>query len=134
MIRNYIKIALRNLWKDRIFKAINIIGLSTAFGVAFLLSMYAFFELSFDKFHENVGSIYQVYTTSQIPEGIENSDANPIPFADALRDEVRGVEKITRYVTGGPLLTYNDKTLSVGSAWADPEFFDIFFLSSYRRK
>lgn len=126
MIRNYIKIAWRNLWKDRTFTALNIIGLTAAFGVALLLSMYALFELSTDKFHENTGSIYQVYTTSQTPEGVESSDANPIPFAPALKAEVAGIEKISRYATGGPLLTYNGKTLSVGSAWADPEFFEMF--------
>lgn len=126
MITNYIKIAIRNLWKDRTFTALNIIGLSTAFGVAFLLGMYALFELSFDKFHTHVDSIYKVYTTFQTPTGAESGDANPIPFAEALRDEVPGVEKITRYATGVPLLTYKDKTLSVGASWADPDFFDIF--------
>ncbi len=126
MFRNYIKIALRNLWKDRTFTTLNIIGLTAAFGVAFLLSMYALFELSVDKFHKNSDSIYQVYTTSQIPKGAESSEANPIPFAPTLKAEVPGVEKITRYATGGPLITYKDKTLSIGSAWADSEFFDIF--------
>ena len=126
MFRNYIKIALRNLWKDRTFTALNIIGLTAAFGIAFLLSMFALFELSVDKFHKNTDSIYQVYTTSQSPEGAESSDANPIPFAPTLKAEVPGVEKITRYATGGPLITYKEKTLSIGSAWADPDFFDIF--------
>lgn len=126
MFRNYIKIALRNLWKDRTFTVLNIIGLTTAFGIAFLLSTYALFELSYDKFHENKDSIYQIYTTSQTPKGPESSDANPIPFAAALKSEVPGVKKITRYATGGPLLTYKEKTLSIGSSWADPEFFEIF--------
>ncbi len=126
MIRNYIKIALRNLWKDRTFTALNIVGLTAAFGVAFLLCMYAFFELSYDKFHKNIGSIYQIYTNEQTSKGVESSEANPIPFAEALKEEVPGVEKITRYVTGGPLLTYNGNTFRFGTAWADPAFFEIF--------
>lgn len=126
MIRNYIKIALRNLWKDRTFTALNVIGLTAAFGVAFLLSMYALFELSFDRFHENIGSIYGVYTNEQTPKGTVSSEANPIPFAEALREEVPGVEKIARYVTGGPLITYKGNTFRIGSAWTDPDFFEIF--------
>lgn len=126
MFRNYIKIALRNLWKDRTFTALNIVGLTAAFGVAFLLSMYALFELSYDKFHKNIGSIYEVYTNEQTNKGIESSESNPIPFAGALKEEVPGVEKITRYLTGAPLLTYKGKTFRVGSSWADPEFFEIF--------
>ncbi len=126
MFRNYIKIALRNLWKDRTFTALNIVGLTAAFGVAFLLSMYALFELSYDKFHKNIGYIYEVYTNEQTSKGVESSESNPIPFASALQEEVPGVEKITRYATGAPLLTYNGKTFRVGSAWADPAFFEIF--------
>ncbi|MBA6151556.1 ABC transporter permease [Gelidibacter maritimus] len=126
MIRNYIKIAFRNLWKDRTFTALNIIGLTTAFGIAFLLSMYALFELSYDRFHENIGSIYKVYTDEQTAKGTESSETNPIPFADALREEVPGVDKISRYVTGGTLLTYDGETFQVTSAGVDPEYFDIF--------
>lgn len=126
MFRNYIKIAFRNLWKDRTFTFLNIIGLTAAFGVAFLLSMYALFELSYDKFHDNNGSIYKVYTDEQTSKGAESSEANPIPFAEALKEEVPGVEMITRYVTGGTLITYNGNTFRVGSAWADPAFFEIF--------
>ena len=121
MIRNYIKIAFRNLWKDRTFTALNIIGLTAAFAVAFLLSTYALFELSYDKFHANIGAIYEVYTEEQTPKGTVSSEANPIPFAHALKEEVPGVEKITRYATGGPLITYNGNTFGIGAAWADPE-------------
>ena len=99
MFRNYLKIALRNLWKDRTFTAFSILlDLTAAFGVAFLLSMYALFELSYDKFHENIGSIYEIYTNEQTSKGVESSESNPIPFAGALKEEVPGVEKITRYV------------------------------------
>lgn len=126
MFRNYIKIALRNLWKDRTFTFLNIIGLSAAFCAAFLLSMYALFELSFDRFHKNTGTLYETYTSSETSKGTEYSNANPIPFAEALKEEVPGVEKITRYATGGPLVTYGDKTLKLDLAWADPDFFDMF--------
>ena len=71
MLKNYIKIALRNLWKDKTFSILNLVGLSTAFAVAVLLGMYAFFELSYDGFHQNNASLYQVYSTEQTPEGIE---------------------------------------------------------------
>ncbi|NEN24281.1 FtsX-like permease family protein [Cryomorpha ignava] len=126
MLKNYFKIALRNLWKNRTFTALNIVGLTAAFGVAFLLSMYAIFDLSYDRFHENTGSIFSVYANEQTPEGAESDEANPIPFAEALRNEVPGVEHIAKYVTGGVLITYKDKTLGMSSALTDPEFFQIF--------
>lgn len=126
MIRNYIKIAFRNLWKERTFTALNIIGLTAAFGVAFLLSMYALFELSADQFHVNKDTVYQIYTDEETPKGTESNIVNPIPFAKALQTEVPGIKKITRYMGGGPSISFDDKVLRLGAIWVDPDFFDIF--------
>ncbi|WP_335965099.1 ABC transporter permease [Galbibacter sp. PAP.153] len=126
MIKNYLKIALRNLWKDKTFTGLNMLGLTVAFTVAILLSIYALFELSYDRFHENIDRIYNVYTTAQSPDGPEVSTAKPIPFALALQKEVPGVEKITKYNGGNVLVTYGDKQLRMEAAYVDPDFFSIF--------
>ncbi|WP_179336717.1 FtsX-like permease family protein [Winogradskyella ludwigii] len=126
MFKNYIKIAIRNLWKNRTFTALNVVGLTVAFGVALLLGMYAVFQLSFDRFHEHGNEIYQVYTEDSGLNGIEANISKSEPFAAALREEVTGVEKITRYNGSGVLLTYQDKQLGMGTAYVDPDFFDMF--------
>ena len=126
MLKNYIKIAIRNLWKDRTFTALNIIGLTVAFGIAFLVSMFAIYALSSDKFHENIDSIYRVYDNVQTPKGTESDEAKPIPYAAALYEEVPGIKSITRSVGGSRLITYEDKTLSISAHWADADFFKIF--------
>ena len=66
MFKNYFKIAIRSLWKDRLFTSLNIIGLSVAFCVAILLAIVALDGLSEDQFHENKDNLYQVYATEQI--------------------------------------------------------------------
>ncbi len=126
MIRNYFKIAIRNLWKNRTFTSLNIIGLTVAFGVALLLAMFAVFQLSYDKFHKHGEQLYQVYSEDSAPDGIEASTSKSEPFSAALRDEVAGVEKITRYNGGGVLLSYKDKELRMSSAYVDPDFFEMF--------
>ncbi len=126
MIKNYFKIALRNLWKNRTFTALNIFGLTAAFGVAILLAMFAVFQLSFDRFHEQGDNLYQVYSEDSTPDGIEANTSKSEPFAAALRDETRGVEKITRYNGSGVLLSYQDKQLRMNGAYVDPDFFDMF--------
>jgi len=126
MFRNYFKIAFRNLWKERTFTALNIVGLTAAFCVAFLLCMFTVFELSYDKFHENSDSIYQIYTDSETPQGKESSISNPIPFASAIENEVLGIECITRYLTAGSSIVIGDKSFNASAIWADPEFFEIF--------
>lgn len=126
MIKNYLKIAWRSLWKEKTFTFLNVFGLSVAFGTAILLSMYAVFELSFNKFHDNANNIYQVYQTTHTRKGPEQRISQPLPFASALQDEVPGVEKITRFNGGGVLASIGDNQVRLQSAFVDPEFFSIF--------
>ncbi|GHA33870.1 ABC transporter permease [Salinimicrobium marinum] len=126
MNKNYLKIAFRNLWKNLTFTSLNILGLTIAFGVAILLSTYALFQLSYDEFHENKDSIYQVYSTDQLPDGPEGDVSKSIPFAGALQEEVPGVEKITRFNGRGVLVLNGDKQLTMTAAYVDPDFFSIF--------
>ena len=95
MFKNYLKIALRTLWKNRLFTFLGIVGLSVAFGIATLLAMDSLHELSFDRFHVNSHRIYQTYITWQTPNGTEVGVSQPTPFAEALRSEVPGVDKIS---------------------------------------
>jgi len=53
MLENYFKIALRNLRKNRIYSAINIVGLSVGMAVAILIGLWIYDELSFNKYHKN---------------------------------------------------------------------------------
>ncbi|HEA20309.1 MAG TPA: FtsX-like permease family protein [Pricia antarctica] len=126
MLKNYLKIGWRNLMKDKTFTALNVIGLSVASGIAILLSMAAFFDLSFDKFHEKGDRIYQVYWTEQTPRGPEAGTSLPAPFADALKTEVPGVESITRFLEAEALTTYGDTEINLDAVWVDADFFEMF--------
>lgn len=126
MIRNYFKIALRNLWKNRTFTGLNIVGLTAAFGVAILLAIFSVFQLSFDRFHEHKNHLYQVYSEDSFLDGIEANISKSEPFAAALQNEITGVEKITRYNGSGVLLGYQEKELRMSGAYVDPDFFDMF--------
>ena len=126
MIKNYFKVAFRNLWKNRLFASIGIVGLSIAFGVATLLTMDSLHELSYDKFHENGDQLYQVNITWQIPEGTEVGTSQPTPFAAALQSEVPGVDKITRIVEEEAVTIYNEKELGLDAIYVDGDFFDMF--------
>ncbi len=126
MIRNYLKIAFRNLRKDKIFTGLNLFGLSIAFGVAILLSVYAVFELSFDQFHEKSANIYRVYSTDQGTRGPQATTTLPVPFAGALKEEVPGVENITRYIGTNSIVTVGEKELRLGTTFVDPDFLSMF--------
>jgi putative ABC transport system permease protein len=60
MFRNYFKVAFRNLWKNKGFSAINIIGLATGIAVCLLITLYVIDELNYDKFNAKADRIYRV--------------------------------------------------------------------------
>ncbi|MDG5492738.1 ABC transporter permease [Psychroserpens sp. SPM9] len=129
MFKNYFKIAVRNLLKNKTFTVLNVLGLTAAFGVAILLAMFAVYQLSFDRFHDHGDYIYQVYSEDSSPNGIEANNSKSEPFAAALKEETTGVEKITRYNGSGVLLNHQDKQLHMSGVYVDPDFFDMFSFS-----
>ena len=126
MFKNYIKIALRNLWKERTFTTLNVVGLTAAFGVAILLTMYAVFQLSFDQFHESSERIFQVYNQVSTPDGLENDTTHSEPFSRTIKEEVSGMESLTRLRGNRVLLTFEGKQLPMSASYVDPSFLDIF--------
>ncbi|WP_396591273.1 ABC transporter permease [Allomuricauda sp. R78024] len=126
MFKNYLKIAWRNLLKNKVFTLANVIGLTLAFAVAILLSMTALFELSYDQFHTNKDSIYQLALSNQTPKGTRTSTASPVPLAPSLKSEVPGIKQITRAVSEDALVTYQEKELVLDAHYVDPAFFEMF--------
>ena len=62
MIKNYLKIALRNLLRNKLFSALNILGLVIGMVAGLLILRYVAFEMSYDTFHENAEHIYRIRT------------------------------------------------------------------------
>ena len=61
MLHNYLKIALRNLWKSKGYAAINVVGLATAFCICVFLFLTAYLHLTFDSSHPDGDRIFQAY-------------------------------------------------------------------------
>jgi putative ABC transport system permease protein len=125
-MNTYIKLAWRNLWKQRAFTALNIFGLTVAFATAILLGLAALFDLSFDKFHTNKKDLYQVYKSVQKAEGTVIGTANAIPFTPALKAEVAGIKHISRYAGNSVNVKYNEKELGIGLDYVDVDFLEMF--------
>ena len=60
MFKNYLKVALRNLWRNKAFSAINIVGLSAGLAVCLLIVLYVKDELSYDKYNAQAENIYRL--------------------------------------------------------------------------
>lgn len=126
MFKNYLKIALRNLWKSKGYAFINIVGLSVAFCISAFLFLTAYFQLSFDNFHKDKERIYQTYFMSNDPEKAQASGSMPFPLTPALKAEFPEIESITRVVNGSDVLEYKGKYFDKQVMFADPDFLKIF--------
>jgi len=97
MIRNYIKIAWRNLWKRKVFTLINVLGLSIGISTALVIYLIVNFDLSFDKFHKNGERIYRITTSFTNAEQtfVNPGVCGPLPWA--VKSQVTGLQAIAPY-------------------------------------
>ncbi|MFN8346354.1 MAG: ABC transporter permease [Spirosomataceae bacterium] len=126
MLRNYLKIAFRNLWKNKTYLFINLIGLSVAFGISTLLFLTAYDLLTFDQFHEQNGSVYRVYKKVNSPDGEEYGNSMPLPMRNALKTEYPEIKLAVRVLTGSAQLLKEDKLINKGITFTDNEFLQLF--------
>ena len=126
MFKNYLKIAIRNLWKSKGYAFINITGLSVAFCISAFLFLTAYFQLSFDNFHQDKERVYATYFSSNDPEKAKASSSMPFPMTPALKAEFPEIEGIARVVNGSDVLEYKGKYFDKQVMFTDPDFLKIF--------
>lgn len=128
MLRNYLKIAFRNLWKNKLFSFINIIGLGMAIPFALLALMHLQSTFEFDNFHKDSSRIYRIITDEKTNDGGKLSYASsPFLLADNLKNDYPSIEKSTKVVRDfGWEMNNQLKTLDVNMIYVEPTFFEVF--------
>ncbi len=126
MLKNYLKIAWRNLWKHQTDSLINIIGLCVAFTSALLLLLSVSYEFSYDRFHAHAKNIYQLYFQTQRLKGEEQSNAMPAPLMPSLKGAYPEVKYGIRNMDNGTTIRYKDKKISQNLKYTDADFFTMF--------
>src|SRR5215470_14314578 len=136
MIKNYLKVAWRNLVKNKVFSFINIIGLSVGLTCCMLITVYIYNEVSYDKYHNNISRLYQLATTF-VKDGKEDKTPNtPAPMAAAMKQEFPEIEETARlmslFAEDKTLLQYKEGNTAPKSFYetkgfmADASFFKLF--------
>jgi putative ABC transport system permease protein len=131
MIRNYLKIAVRTLWKNKKLSFINIFGLATGMACSLLIFLFVQDELDYDKHHADAQNIYRVVKDFINDDGSRIPDATtPGPLAGAMQKEIPEVVTVTRIHPdwGGTVrMQYGDQVYSEPKVWrVDSSFFDVF--------
>ncbi|MDE3182366.1 MAG: ABC transporter permease [Bacteroidota bacterium] len=130
MIKNYFKIAFRNLWRNKAFSVINIFGLAIGIATCLIITLFVKNELSYDRYNKKAGQIVRVVFRANI-DGQKINEANVMPpVAKTLLADYPEVKKATRIKTGGQqFVSYGDKSFEENSfAFVDPDFFEVFTL------
>lgn len=136
MIRNYIKVAFRNIIRHKAFSLLNVFGLAIGIAACLLLFMVVRYEMSYDKFLPEHESIYHIITKDKESSGEEYTPGIPFPALDALKVDMPDI------TTGSLLSSYGSQVTVLGNDpntqsgkkfveetgvfYADPELFSVF--------
>lgn len=129
MFKNYLKIALRNLSKQKLYSFINIFGLAVGMAFSVLVILFVFDELRYDHFHENKEDIYRIYRQpTSLNSPIDLELATPLPTGQAMKDDFPEIEDFTRLTPFGSFIIRKNGELlqQSGFAYGDPSSLEIF--------
>ncbi len=129
MLRNFLVIAIRSFFRQRIYSIINVVGLATGLTCALLIYLWVNDEVRKDKFHRESEKLFRVVSNLQINEGeILTWAVTPGPLAEDIRENIAEVEMAVRIQEMAPSLisaTGNEGFMESGF-YADTDFFKLF--------
>lgn len=134
MLKNYLKIAWRNLKKNPIISIVNVLGLSIGMSIAFIIYFIVQYDFSFDKYHQDQDRVFRLIHHSYFGSDLRVFPGMPMPFASAIKKEVTGIEEVVQIEKYRPTvlsISRNDepKPLIVKEAkdfiFTDDSYFDV---------
>jgi len=135
MFRNYLKVAFRNLWKNKTFSFINVLGLGIGLGCFLLISLYVLDELSYDSYNKKADSIYRINSDIRFGGGDLHLPVTSDMMGQVLKKDYPEVEEYTRiFASSGPKLVKkgNEYIKELNSPHVDSTFFNVFTLKALK--
>lgn len=129
MLTNYLKIAWRNLLKNKTFSFINIAGLAAGLACFILIALYVMDEVSYDRYHENANRIYRIHSDIRFGGTDMNMAVTADPMGAVLKKEYPQIAEFTRlYANEGSKLFKKGNTYisETRVTYADSTLFDVF--------
>src|SRR5436190_6281017 len=131
MFKNYFKVAMRNLWKNKGYSAINILGLAIGLATCLLILIYVIDELSYDRFNKKADRIYRIDADINFGGTHWVLAVAPDPLGPTLKKDFPQVEQYVRFRNYGGLLVKkeNQNVQEDKVIYVDSTLFDVFTLS-----
>ncbi|MEP6746888.1 MAG: ABC transporter permease [Bacteroidota bacterium] len=126
MLKSYLKLAWRNLLKNKVSSIVNIGGLVVGLSTSILILLVITDEYSYDAFHTNLANIYLLMKNQHNADGISTGSSTAGPMAAALRNEMPETKHAARVAGfGEELVKVGDKILYESGIYADPDLFSM---------
>ena len=127
MLRNYFKIAWRNLFRNKGFSATNLLGLTIGITCTIIISLWVKDELTYDKFHTNYNSIYKIYANRDFNNQMFTDENMVLPLASTIKNSIPQIKEAVVTTHRQPhILQYGDIKLKKEGYTASDRFFQMF--------
>ena len=131
---NYIKIAWRQLSRNKVYSAINIVGLAIGIACGLVIYKIISYESGFNKYNNNYSNIYRLINYFELPgEGTGYSESQVHPISAAIRNDFPGINAVNTFYAGNGQISVENKNGNFdryiednGLAYAEPHIFEIF--------
>ena len=121
MFKNYIKVTLRNLWKNKTFSFLNIMGLAIGIASAALIFLWVEDEMTFNHHFAKKDYVYRIMENQQNDGRISTSGSTPGPMAEAVKSDIPGIKNAGRLSWNmDELIVLGDKSIKGNGAYVDP--------------
>ena len=131
MLKNYLKIAVRNLLRHRLFTTINVVGLAFGIACCLLIGLYIQHELSYDRFHREPENVFRVMVESAGEEGKSLNSITPRFLSTTLAETFPEIESATQFRLMNKAIEYQNKEYPEARViFSDPAFFEVFTFPS----
>lgn len=126
MLKNYLKIGLRSILKNRVPSSINIFGLSLSIACTIVVFIFADFQNNMDSYHDNAADIYQVTNWIEKNESLEQWGKTPTPLANSLLSDFNQITSTVRVIRRSTVVKYDNEVFKEVVSFVDPSYLKMF--------
>jgi putative ABC transport system permease protein len=132
MLKNYLKIAFRNLWRTKGFSLINITGLAIGMASAIFILLWIQNEMSYDQFHKNKPYLYEAWNRSIFDGKLQCWNNTPKILGPTLKKDYPQIAEVARAATQMLVTNAGDKKMTTRALVVDPSFLNMFSFTLLR--
>src|SRR5215217_1538788 len=126
MLKNYLKIAIRNFTRNKVFSSINVAGLSLGLTCCMLIVLYTKDEVSFDQFQKHKNELYRIQATMPEENGTRTIGSSNAIHGPSFKREIPEIEDVVRTQSSSFVVKKGGELLNEEILFADDNFFSVF--------